>query len=393
MKILNVFNHYLEPGGEAIAVDTICSSLSKIFEVERCDFSSADWIGPEAPARWKQALWMIRNPESVKKLRQLQERFRSDVWLVHNIFPVGSGAVYFEGHRQGVPLIQYIHNFRPFSVSGYLWTGNQVATGGLSKNYWQEIWTGAWQRSRVKTAWLAGILLAGHTLGWWRRVEAWIAISEFMRQKFISAGVPAERIYTLRHYWNPKAVCSPEKRNHFLFLGRLTEAKGINVLLDAWETMESRSVASTPRLLIGGDGPLRPEVVARAERLQTVAFAGELSGAAKQRAFDQAFAVIVPAVSWEALGLVVYEAYDHCRPVLVARSGGLPEVVIDGQTGLIHQPGDVAQLIEQVQRLHAQAARTEEMGRAGRAWLESHANEADWQRNFSAILERVLSAR
>src|SRR2546430_15379220 len=139
MRILNIFSHYLERGGEAHAVEAICESLSQVLDLRRCEFFSADWTGPTAPAKWKQALWMIRNPESLRKLRACERSFRSDVWLVHNVLPVGSVAVYSEAERLGIPVIQYIHNFRPFSAGGDLWAGNRVAPGGLSKNYWQEI--------------------------------------------------------------------------------------------------------------------------------------------------------------------------------------------------------------------------------------------------------------
>jgi glycosyltransferase involved in cell wall biosynthesis len=392
MKILNVFNCHVERGGEAIAVDAICDSLSHIAELERCDFSSVDWLKPDAPARWKQAIRMIRNPESLAKLRGLQIRFQPDFWLLHNVFPIGSAAIYPEARQLGVPIIQYIHNFRPFSVSGYLWAGNRLAPEGLVKNFWPEVRAGAWQNSRAKTAWLALILLGAHGAGWWRIPKTWIAISDFMRDKFVSAGIPAKSIFTLRHFWTPKQPPPSHEGTHFLFLGRLTEAKGINVLLEAWQILEQRYGTSAPRLLIGGDGPLRSDVAAKVERMKCVTFAGELSGAAKQQAFDQARAIIAPSISWEALGLVVYEAYDYYRPVLVARSGGLPEVVVEPETGLIHEPGNAEQLVEHVLELQKDSRRAEEMGRRGRAWLEAHANESDWQSHFSAIAESALKA-
>src|SRR5437588_11950910 len=203
MKILNVFNDYLEKGGEANSIEAIVDSLSQILNIERCDFTSADWMGSDAPWMWQQAIWMIRNPKSLRKIRDYQCKFKADAWLVHNVLPVGSAAIYPEAKHLGLPIIQYIHNFRPFSVSGYLWACDRLAPDGLSKNYWQEIRCGAWQNSRLKTAWLALVLSLGHKLGWWRSVKAWIAISDFMRGKFISAGIPAEKIFTLRHYWRP----------------------------------------------------------------------------------------------------------------------------------------------------------------------------------------------
>ena len=119
-----------------------------------------------------------------------------------------------------------------------LWANNRITPGGLSRNYWDEIRYGAWQNSRFKTAWLAGVLLLTHLLGWWDSVTAWIAISDFLRDKFITAGVPAERIFTLRHFWKPQRSGTEQSDGgHYLYLGRLIEEKGILSLLDAWEDL------------------------------------------------------------------------------------------------------------------------------------------------------------
>src|SRR3954469_4242870 len=116
MKILSLFNHYLERGGEARAVASIDESLGEISALTACEFSSADWTGLNAPPKWQQALRMIRNSESVRQLQRCHRSSGAELWLVHNVFPVGSGAVYSEAHRLRVPVIQYLHNFRPFSV-------------------------------------------------------------------------------------------------------------------------------------------------------------------------------------------------------------------------------------------------------------------------------------
>jgi glycosyltransferase involved in cell wall biosynthesis len=346
---------------------------------------------PDAPPVWKQALWMLRNPQSVQLVRNAHSSFGADAWLVHNVLPVGSLAIYSEGKRLGIPLIQYVHNFRPFSVNSYLWAANRVAPGGLSKNYWQEIRVGAWQNSRVKTAWLAFVLVMSHAFGLWRNIALWIAISDFMRDKFISAGIPAEKIHTLRHFWRPGKRCIPSAGMHYLFLGRLTEAKGITVLLEAWEILERELSSRTPRLLIGGDGPLRAYVQERASKLSSIRFAGQLSASAKAEALIEARAIVAPSISWEGLGLVVYEAYDYCRPVLVARSGGLPEIVDDSKTGLIHEPGNARQLAEHVLKLEQDSNNRAAMGELGRLWLEQNASENNWQQRFCEIVRPVVS--
>lgn len=384
MKILSVFNYYLERGGEALAVDLISNSLSSVLDLKLCNFSSADWVGPGAPSRLQQACRMLYNPASAVKLRAHERQRRSDAWLVHNVFPVGSGAVYSEAKRLGVPVIQHLHNFRPFSVNGYLWAGERLAPGGLKRNYWQEVSHGAWQESRAKSAWFALVLTLGHKLGWWRNVRAWIAISEFMRGKFIEAGVPADDIFTLKYFWRPQSSPVPNEGKHFLFLGRLTEAKGLKALLGAWELLE-RQAKTVPKLVVAGDGPLRSFVEAKVARMSSVTYAGELSGKKKTSALAGARAVIVPSLWWEGLGLVAYEAYDHFRPVLAARSGGLAEIVTDGQTGLLHEPGNMEELAAQVLELEKKTALCREMGAAGRRWLLKNADETEWRERFLSI--------
>jgi glycosyltransferase involved in cell wall biosynthesis len=394
VKILNIFNHYLERGGEASAVWAISDSLSRMSDLTNCEFFSADWLGPDAPAIWKQAIWMLRNPKSIKKLYRIHQDFQPDAWLVHNVFPVGSAAIYREAKQLRIPIIQYLHNFRPLSASGTLWAGNQIQAGGLSGNYWAEIWNGAWQQSRLKTACLAAVLSLMRRLKWLDSVKAWIAISDFVRNKFIAGGVPPENLFTLRYFWRVRPNHSIEAGNgHYLFLGRLIEAKGIFPLLRTWEILEQEGSGPTPRLLIAGSGPLRQEVIRRAERMQAVSYAGELHGEAKDQAIQQARALIVPSVWWEPLGLVVYEAYDCCRPVLAAASGGLPEIVIDGQTGLLHQPGRAEQLAEQIRWMEANLDARRGMGRQGRAWLEQNASEPLWQEKFREIAAHALAQR
>jgi len=392
VKILNVFSHYLERGGEEVAVEEICQSLSEVTEVERCDFFSSSWTGPSAPAMWKQALGMLWNPQSLKEIREHHRRFRPDAWLVHNVFPVGSAAIYREAASIGTPIVQYVHNFRPFSVNGYLWAANRLAVGGLSRDYWTEIRHGAWQNSRLRTAWLAFTLSIMHALGWWNSVKVWIAVSDFVRQKFIAAGIPAAKIFSLHYFWKPEPRQPISEGAHYLFLGRLIEAKGILILLDAWEILERECGSAAPKLLIGGDGPLRSLVEARVERMRCVRFAGHLGGDDKRDALARCRAMIVPSLWWEALGLVVYEAYEFSRPVLAASSGGLTEVVIPGETGLLHEAGNAAEIAHQVRQMEANVTDRHTLGQQGRKWLEQNANEAEWREKFFKIASYALDA-
>jgi len=388
--VLQVFNQYLEPGGEEAWFHTLAAEHG----LPGCLFRSADWRGPGAPAAWRQALLMMRNPQSCARLRARHAETGAKAWLFHNVFPVGSAGLYAEALRLGVPVIQYVHSFRPFSISGYL-SGNEADhLDRWPRTYWREIRSGAWQNSRVKTAWYAAVLTLTRTLGWFRAVKAWIAVSDFMRDKFISAGVPAEDIFTLRHFWHPLADSAPGRDDgYYVFMGRLVEMKGIKVLLEAWDRIFSERGAGGPKLVIAGDGELAPLVIARARENPLISYRGYISGEEKCRLLRDCSGVIAPSLCLESLGLVTYEAYDFSKPMLVARAGGLAETVSHGVTGLIHEAGDVSSLVQQVLELTSSGERRREMGRNGRAWLLENTSYLRWKRDFDGVVSYAITGR
>lgn len=396
LRVLHLFNRYRFLGGEEAAVHRITEAMRDSgAQVEECFFSSDDWHADGAPARWRQAFMALHNPAALARVRQIHHRQGSNLWLAHNILPVLSPGVLREAGRHDVPIALYLHNYRPYSVSGSLWAGDRIATGGLRQNYTREIVTGAWQDSVLRTAWMALLLHAAHAFGWYRRVNGWIAVSNFVRERFVEAGVPREKTHVLAYPFVPTVGPPPHaKREHFLFLGRLTVVKGVHVLLRAWEIVRAKLGSAAPKLVIGGEGELEKIVRKAADSsLGTIAYVGNVSGEKKENLIAGAAAMIVPSVWWDPYPTVVYEAYDRACPVLAARSGGLPESVTHDRTGLLHQPGDAEALAEHVMRIHHSPERAAEMGHAGRGWLLANSGVAFWWDQFSVIASQLTARR
>ena len=118
-----------------------------------------------------------------------------------------------------------------------------------------------------------------------------------------------------------------------VFLGRLVEDKGFADLLRAWDS-------SLGRLVVIGDGPLRAEAEERAREDLSIQVLGQLPWADCMDVLRSARAVVVPARSYETFGLVVVEAFAHGVPVVASRLGALAELVDDGETGALFEPGD-----------------------------------------------------
>jgi glycosyltransferase involved in cell wall biosynthesis len=319
---------------------------------------------------------------------------RPEAAIFHNIYPVASPALYRAAQQRKLPVVQFLHNFRPFSVSGTVYTRGQILAEALHGDYWREVRYGAWQDSVVKSALFAVMLKALHTSGWLRSVRAWVAISDFMRERLIEAGIPSDRIHTLRHFWEAMPEPPPaEDAGYYLYLARLVEVKGVEPLLRAWDALYARLGARTPPLHIGGEGPLAEMVERHAASNPSIHFLGLIIGDTKHDALRRCRALMIPSTWWEPLGLVTYEAYDYSKPVLAARSGGLTETVQHQITGLLHAPGDVDGIISDVLAMESRSTdQRAAMGRAGREWLLREASVEAWQQRFDEILASALTA-
>jgi hypothetical protein len=236
-RILQIFNRYLERGGEEIIIEQFAEQLAPVCEVVDCWFESADWTGPGAPPKWKQALLMGRNPASLARLRKASQDCGAKAWLCHNQIPVASFGLYREALDLGVPVIQYCHNFRPFSVSGTLWANGKVCPQGLQGRSWPEVKAGAWQGSVLKSAILAWHFRRLKRSGDLEAVKHWITNSEFVRDRFVEAGLPAAKVTALRnfHVARPQAPAWRDAgKKHWpygiLILRRMTIPKWISLI-------------------------------------------------------------------------------------------------------------------------------------------------------------------
>jgi glycosyltransferase involved in cell wall biosynthesis len=149
-----------------------------------------------------------------------------------------------------------------------------------------------------------------------------------------------------------------------LCIGRLIPIKGHLVLLRA--LAQARAQVPTVVLDVAGRGPLEPALKSFARELgiaDAVRFLGFVSPI--QTAVEEAAIVVVPSLG-EGFGMVALEAMERARPVIASAVGGLPEIVADGETGLVVEPGDAEGLAEAIVALASDLDRAAAMGRAGR---------------------------
>jgi D-inositol-3-phosphate glycosyltransferase len=173
-----------------------------------------------------------------------------------------------------------------------------------------------------------------------------------------------------------------------LYVGRLVTFKGIDHLLDAMALLcLDEQNSNPPYLLLAGDGPHRPNLERRAQELgiaKYVHFLGPIANAELPRYHAISDLFVVPSTDHETFCIAACEAMACTKPVVAARTGGLPEVVRDGETGYLVPPGDAHAMAERISVLLNDQALLARMGAAGRRWtLEMFT----WDRVVDRVLE------
>jgi glycosyltransferase involved in cell wall biosynthesis len=221
-------------------------------------------------------------------------------------------------------------------------------------------------------------------------VDCYIALTEFSRDKFVAAGLPADKIVVKPNFVDPDPGEREQLGTYALFAGRLALEKGALTLLQAWEQLPERCA-----LHIVGDGPEREglEAQARQRHLTAITFRGRLSREETIAEVKGARFLIMPSLWFEGFPLSIAEAFACGTPVICSRLGGMADIVDDHRTGLHFTAGDVEDMVQKLNWALTHPCELSEMGRAARREYERHFTP---QKNYSRVMEiyrRVLRER
>ncbi|MGJ5828212.1 glycosyltransferase [Streptomyces ossamyceticus] len=286
--------------------------------------------------------------KSVRRAPRLESAvraFRPDLLIAHHLQNAWRVARLAEGG--GIPLAAMCHGSDLLSIGGTVPPGSR-GMRQLAAN---------WSR-----------LL--------ETVQLFLPVSRFLGERLVRAGAAPSRV-AVHHLGVPipdgADLGSAADRSGVLFVGRLVENKGCDLLLRAVDTLaQSRRVEVT----VVGDGPQRAGLQRQADRLPPGAVVRFLGGGLPHRTVLELMkrhrVVCMPSVEIstgvsEGLGLVACEAAAHGRPAVVFDTGGLPETVVHGTTGLVVPQRDVRRLAEALDTVLTDDSIAHDMGLAARS--------------------------
>ncbi len=386
MRVMACHNYYQQAGGEDQSFAAEADLLeSHGHDVHRYTVhnDAIDQMG-----RLEIARKTIYNRDSYRAIQKLLRSYRPDILHCTNIFPLISPAIYYAAKAEKVPVVQSLRNFRLLCPSACLLRDGRVCEDCLAKTIkWPAVRHKCYRKSRAGSFVVAAMLATHRLLGTWTRtVDRYFAMTEFARQKFIQGGLPADKVDVKPNFLFGDPGAGSGQGKYALFVGRLSQEKGLDALLSAWKQLRQ----PIP-LRIVGDGPMAAEVKQAAEENDNVTWMGRLDTSQVLSMVGDARCLVLPSSWYEGFPRVIIEAYATGTPVIAFRLGSMQEIIIHGQTGYLVEPENIPALAKTVDDFFSCDPATEQLLRASAR--EMFLSKYSAETNYRLLMEIYARAR
>jgi glycosyltransferase involved in cell wall biosynthesis len=369
MKILMVHNRYLQRGGEDESTNLEIALLRE----NRHEVDNAA-IVQQSPIRTGiEAIW------SSHAYQALRERIHSgghDLVHVQNFFPQLSPSIHFAAKAEHKPVVQTLRNYRLMCLNGLLLRDGHVCEDCLPKFVpWPGVLHRCYRQSTAASSAVAAMLTVHRTLRTWqRKVDIYVALTNFARTKYVQAGLPDQQIMVKPNFVMPDPLPGEHQAGFALFVGRLSAEKGVELLLQTLSRLPDIPVK------IVGDGPLSERVHEFSAKSNSIQCLGRLDREATLGLMRDARLLVFPSESYEGFPRVIVEAFACGLPVIASALGAAAEIVADHSTGLLFSAGDPVDLANKLKWAWDQPVVIEELGHKARKEYElKYAAERNYQ--------------
>lgn len=286
--------------------------------------------------------------EAKEKIKKLLGEFKPDVAHVHNIYYHLSPSILPELRKRNIPVVYTVHDYHLLSPNV-----NMFHSGYLCEDDGKNIFTAMVHKcikdSFYKSLATASVFRAHKLFGLYKKnVNIYITPTKFLRRKLIEFGYEKEKVIFIPHFILPDSDNRVTSKKKFvLFFGRLDEHKGVTLLLEAASNLPEIDFK------IAGQGPKENDYKKKASSmdLKNIEFLGFLSKEKMFSAIAESYFVVVPSIWNEVFGLSILEAFSKGKAVVASKAGGIPEIVQDGENGLLFKPGNIEEFVDKIQKL------------------------------------------
>lgn len=374
--------------------------------------SSKDYNGPTSFAqKINAAASLIYSKEAKHKFQALCERVQPDIVhmnLVHRQITLSIlDAPYLKTHH--VPVLFTSHDYILVCPSYVMLDGaGSVCDACLGGKFTNCLKRKCVKGSTAKSA--MGTLEAEYLKlrKTYRKVDRIIAPSEFMREKLIEGGFPTQQVVYMQNFAKQEilnnALESDDRTSrdnpYLLFFGRLSREKGIDALVDAF-IAAIPSLPSNVRLVIAGDGPERQGIEEKiasvgscvSSRIEVVGYQDKEG---VRRYAERASLAVASSRCRENMPYSIVEAFALGTPVIGTKIGGIPELVVEGKTGFICEPGSSQSLADAIIRgftAFNDKSRYASMQASCRAYVLERCSQGKYMKELTALYKELIDSK
>jgi glycosyltransferase involved in cell wall biosynthesis len=345
MKILLIHNRYLFRGGEDYVFEREKKLLENNHTTETLIFdnSSKSLFKIFFPNIFK----LFYNPDAVKTLKRKIEEFSPDVIHVHNFFPIATPSIFILARNMHIPLVLTLHNYRTICCNGMLLRNNRPCIKCIkNKIPLSGIMYKCYRKSILLSLCVTSIMSVHKLVGTWDNcINKYIVLTNFGKKLFLSSSLLSKskhhKIIVKSNFIEDAGVGNISRDNYYLFVGRLSEEKGINVLLAALEHYRFP-------LKIIGEGPLENKLKNCIIGKEDVLYLGKQQPETVRNEMKKAKALLFPSIWYEGQPLTVIEALSTGTPVICSDIGAVADIITNHQNGIHFRFGDAKDLAEKI---------------------------------------------
>lgn len=332
MKILFVHTLYGQNGGEDQVCENEIELLREVADVKQLYFNNA---GSKLNILSK-FMFAPFNLLSLIKFNKTISIERPDIIHFHNWYFAASPLLLIWAKAKKIPVVVTLHNYRLLCPSATLFHKGGLFIESLKKGFpWKAVSRKVYRDSYIQTFWLSCTVRMHKWLRTWQKVDKYIALTPFAKQLFLSSdlGLRWDQLDVKSNFTPDNGYNFEKKEDYFLFVGRLSPEKGIDILLKTFSDTDLN-------LVIIGDGPLCADVEKAASMNQNISYLGKKPHSDIINYMKQASALIFPSIWYEGMPMTILESFSTGTPVIASRLGAMESLIRDEENGLLFSAAD-----------------------------------------------------
>ena len=298
---------------------------------------------------WQMLTRSIYSIEVEKAIKKEIRDVKPDlVYIIHFVNKL-SPSVITGAKKMGVPVVLRLSDYFLLCPRFDFMYQKKICEDCLSKGY----------RSCIKKRCVKGSLFASvirvfsmkfhNFIHVYRGVDAFITPSEFLKKKLVENGFDEKKITCIPTFTASKSeVGKPQVGVYGLYFGRITEEKGVETVIKAYEKLPGYE------LKIMGDDTTeeakRLKLYVEQRKIKNVEFLGFKSGIELEKVIKGARFTLIPSIWYDNLPNTALESFQYSKPVIASNIGSLPELVVDGVNGFLFEAGNDKALVKAIKK-------------------------------------------